>query len=289
MVTIPDESGGLLLEPHCSIMATSLPRNDYLLNRDYTASIRLNAQHYIWQQELHFKLHPIIPRPKEGTRIADVAAGTGVWLLEVARDFPHTQCDGFDISLAQCPHKKWLPSNVDFQTWNFFEEPREDMIGKYDVVHVRLVTVVIRTDPVPVIKNLAKLLKPHDYLQWDEVDFTDMSVAKVDDTVKADGMTRMDHLMTRSATQSWVSRLPQLLSEHGFQRTLAHRVRPEMSLVKSYTALHLLGWAEFASNQPEGSEQKANFTQMVAEAFEESRQGAAHAVGKVIIVAEKKA
>lgn len=44
-------------------------------------------------------------------------------------------------------------------TWNLFEEPPPEFVGYFDVVHVRLITVVVKNnDPRPVLENLSKLL-----------------------------------------------------------------------------------------------------------------------------------
>ena len=43
--------------------------------------------------------------------------------------------------------------------WNAFDEPPPEFVCAFDIVHVRLVTVVIReNDPRPLLSNLYKLL-----------------------------------------------------------------------------------------------------------------------------------
>lgn len=66
---------------------------------------------------------------------------------------------GFDISLDQVGPKPWLPANMHMHTWNIFEEPPPEFVEYFDVVHVRLITVVVKNnDPRPVLANLTKLL-----------------------------------------------------------------------------------------------------------------------------------
>ena len=66
---------------------------------------------------------------------------------------------GFDISLDQCPPKAWLPANIKFDTWDIFTEPPPSLAGTFDIVHVRLITLVIKNgNPSQVIANLRKLL-----------------------------------------------------------------------------------------------------------------------------------
>lgn len=65
---------------------------------------------------------------------------------------------GFDINLDQAGPKDWLPANIHMHTWNIFEEPPQ-FVGYFDVVHIRLITLVIKNgDPRPVLANFRKLL-----------------------------------------------------------------------------------------------------------------------------------
>ncbi|MCJ1285830.1 hypothetical protein MMC26_005171 [Xylographa opegraphella] len=271
-------------------MSQSANEDKYYLKRDYTAATRLNAQQYLWQQELRFNLHPDIPALEDGARIADVAAGTGVWLLEVAHYLPNVQCDGFDISLAQCPPKKWLPANITFSAWNMFDEPPENMVGIYDVVHLRHVILVIdQGDPVPAVKNLAKLLKPNGYLQWDEIDLSRTTVKAVDNSVKVEAMTKMDILMKGRGTQNWILNLPETLNGNGFHDAKLHRFAPQDAWLKLQTDIHMLSWTEINSNMPDGDARKAELAEMIADVYDESKQGAAHGVDKLVFVARKSA
>lgn len=66
---------------------------------------------------------------------------------------------GFDISLDQFGPKHWVPANIKFHTWNIFDEPPSQFVEYFDVVHVRLITVVVKeNDPRPILSSLAKLL-----------------------------------------------------------------------------------------------------------------------------------
>ena len=78
----------------------------------------------------------------------------------MARSLPPTvRLDGFDVSLDQCPPASWLPHNVKLHTWDIFTDPPQKFIGAFDVVHVRLITLVIKdNDPRQVISSLSKLL-----------------------------------------------------------------------------------------------------------------------------------
>ncbi|KAI4127985.1 MAG: hypothetical protein LQ338_002952 [Usnochroma carphineum] len=63
------------------------------------------------------------------------------------------------------------PPNIRFRLYDVREEPHEDMLEKYDIVHVRHLNLVIKNnDPTTVLDHLLKMLKPGGYLQWGEFD-----------------------------------------------------------------------------------------------------------------------
>lgn len=86
--------------------------------------------------------------------------GFRIWIQDFAREKPRSvDLHGFDISLDQVGPKPWLPANVHMHTWDIFQEPPQEFLGYFDIVHVRLITVVIKNnDPRPVLANLTKLL-----------------------------------------------------------------------------------------------------------------------------------
>lgn len=48
------------------------------------------------------------------------------------------------------------------QKWDMFTEPPAELVGQFDIVHVRLITLVIKDNNVLfVINNLRKLLGRH--------------------------------------------------------------------------------------------------------------------------------
>lgn len=95
--------------------------------------------------------------------VADVACGTALWLVEVGRQLgPNSDLHAIDINLQQAPPKQWLPKNIALHRWNFYDEVPPELEEKFDLVHVRLVSVVVKdNDPVPILKNLCKLLSQY--------------------------------------------------------------------------------------------------------------------------------
>ena len=82
------------------------------------------------------------------------------WLIELARKLP-SACilDGFDISPSQFPAKEYLPRNISLHIADAFAEAPESLLGKYDVVHVRSLTLVVKGgDPKPLLRILKRML-----------------------------------------------------------------------------------------------------------------------------------
>lgn len=120
----------------------------------------LALQQFIWKEALGFNIHPTIPKLAPTASVADVACGTTLWLIDAGREIgPASDLHGLDINLNQAPPSEWLPKNLKLHHWNLFEEVPPELVGKFDLVHVRLITVVIKdNDPTKVAQNLYKLL-----------------------------------------------------------------------------------------------------------------------------------
>ena len=114
----------------------------------------------MWRYQTGYLLHPSIDTNKEHLRIADIACGTGIWLIETARSVPaSTQLDGFDISADQFPDRGWLPQNVTLSTLDSLAPLPEHLVGKYDIIHIGLVVMLIKGEnPVPLLKNVMAML-----------------------------------------------------------------------------------------------------------------------------------
>ncbi|KAL3448435.1 S-adenosyl-L-methionine-dependent methyltransferase [Aspergillus insuetus] len=145
--------------------------DNYVLARDLSGSLRLDCQHHLFRMYNGYVLHPTIPIHPD-MKIAEIGTGTGIWLLELAPQLPSTVLlDGFDISDNLFPHQSLLPDNLKFGVMDSFGDVPEDLVGKYDVVHLRLwCCVVTEGDPSTLIQSAMRLLKPGGYLQWDESD-----------------------------------------------------------------------------------------------------------------------
>ncbi|KAL9122036.1 MAG: hypothetical protein Q9187_001413 [Circinaria calcarea] len=264
----------------------------YVLGRSYSASSRLNYQFYLWKNTLKFNLHPRIPSPQPNARIADIATGTGIWLLDLAQEVPETvQMDGMDITLSQAPPKEWLPSNIRMRTWNMFEAVPENLIGQFDIVHVRLVLLVIPdNNPVPVIQNLATMLKPGGYLQWDEQSSFEHRVLTVSPSLPTGALQQMHKLMDGHGRLEWTLQLPTSMNENGFEHAEIYSYQDSIYLAKAHSDMLLVMLEEFAAGiaKSKGEAEAGKVQELIQRVYQESQGGAALSVPKIVCVARKK-
>ena len=281
-------------------------RDTYVLGRDFRSASRLNYEHYLWRETLGYNLHPFIAGPASSQPrlcIADVACGTGIWLSQTASEYGITEaavCHGYDINLSQIPPREWLPENVTrFREWDLYDEPTEDMRGVYDVVHIRLVLVVVRADAVRnVVRNLMKLLKPGGWLQWDELDVERSYVLRLDDGSGSSGgssawgistpvMDAMVEGLTSGSLGVWVKGLAQIFEECGMMGARNWEVKEKRDLARAFFDNHLAKDEEMASWRYGGMETKEGkqLLDQVKDMWRESQNGAVIVTPKVVVTA----
>ena len=261
----------------------------YMLDRSHAAACRLNLQFYLWKDALKFNIHPSISIPKSAI-IADVATGTGMWLIDVARELPTAQLDGFDIDLSHAPPQQWLPSNARLRFWNIFENIPVEFVGRYDIVHVRLLVLVIEQgDPRSVLRNLLAMLKPGGYLQWDDLDCPGMCVKKVDPSVEAPSLDQLREMSYANGRHDWVLELPRFAREVGFDDVHLSHFGDGFELARAFSEQHLLTIEEFAVSLTKIGKTDAalRFHQLVRDGYQESLKGAAFCIPRVVCVARK--
>ncbi|MCJ1377998.1 hypothetical protein MMC17_001094 [Xylographa soralifera] len=235
-------------------MATD-PANGYQygLSRAFAASVRLNCQHLLWKANTGYLLHPEIPIT-DGLRIADIGTGTGMWPIEVSKTLPpSTQLDGFDISGDRFPPAEWLPTNVRLSTADAFAPVPVHLVGKYDVVHLRMMVIVVKgqDDLETLMKNLVLLLKPGGYLQWSDCDPASIAAIPSRPDVPHPATSRMLEQMlamnvARGADWSWVSVLPALFSRASLTVLTSDRLPIAPELRASWTSNQLLAFEEMS-------------------------------------------
>ncbi|OQE36939.1 hypothetical protein PENCOP_c011G01408 [Penicillium coprophilum] len=260
----------------------------YMLGRGHAAACRLNLQFYLWKESLQFNIHPSIPVPSNPV-IADIGTGTAIWLLDVARSLPTATLDGFDIDLSNTPVTKWLPKHLTLHKWSLFDPVPEHLVGTYDIVHLRLLILVVqKSDPVPVIRNVARLLKPGGYIQWDDLNYPDTHVVKVDPELATPAFDRLLKFVYSNGRHDWVLNLPTLLEQNGFESPRLDHFRDRVELATANGEQHLVTMEEFAQSlQKESADDAQNIRVLLKDLSVEALHGVALSMPRVVAVARK--
>lgn len=109
--------------------------------------------------------------PAEPT-IADVATGTGLFAIEVAKQLPKAEVHGLDISSKLFHEQSKLPKNVRLGTYDIHNAPSLEHQSKFDLIHVRLIVSGMQKDDwAPAVDHLLSMLKPGGWIQWEEADY----------------------------------------------------------------------------------------------------------------------
>jgi SAM-dependent methyltransferase len=154
----------------------------YMLRRDSEESKRLDVQHAFFRclSSGHL-LHPSLPI-KNIASVADVGAGTGIWLRQVASssefanrsDRDKQSFVGFDVSPKQYPTKEEISEPVKLEVHDFYQPFPKEYDEKFDLVNVRFVSYVLQLAQLEnVVRNILQILRPGGYLQWQECDAGD--------------------------------------------------------------------------------------------------------------------
>ena len=262
---------------------------EYMLgDRGHASACRLNLQFYLWKEAIGYNLHPSIPI-SETHAIADVAAGTCAWLIDVARQHPSAEFVGFDYNLLQAPHQQLLPPNTTVEYWNMFEDVPPAFVENFDIVHVRLLVMVIEGDPRLVIRNLFQMLKPGGYLQWDELNCANMHVKKLHSSLSAPALDKIKEMAYASGRYNWTLQLPEFMREEGFQEVTMEHFGDNIEFVRAFNELHMLTMEEFAvSLEKIGKKEAAStFHKLIGEAYQESTTGAALCIPRIVCLGRK--
>ncbi|KAL4963971.1 class I SAM-dependent methyltransferase [Aspergillus stella-maris] len=209
---------------------TRQAKSDYLLKAVETdENERLDIQHRMIQTMMGQQLlHPDIPTNFE--RVADVATGNGTWLYDLkkalrksGKEIPGTKYHGFDISSTLFPKQdspQKSSADVDFTAHDFYKPFPEEHLGKYDIVHARLLVLAIQLPDLKLaIENIMGLLKPGGYIQWEEYDFADQLARAPSCTMASTWDTILNWIAERGYSLTFTDSLTETLSSCGLEIT----------------------------------------------------------------------
>ncbi|TGO34624.1 hypothetical protein BHYA_0189g00120 [Botrytis hyacinthi] len=140
------------------------------MRRNESESRRLHEQFDLLSRNIGYLIHPsIAAKLPPSLTIADIGTGTGLFLSQLAQEYPDAILHGFDISPKLFPPQESLSPQVSLSVLNIKETPPPFTHNKYDLIHIRpLATGINPTEWKPIVQNLLKLLKPGGAIQWEE-------------------------------------------------------------------------------------------------------------------------
>jgi hypothetical protein len=220
------------------------------------------------------------------------------WLTDLASCLPKTvQLEGLDVSLSAAPPPSWLPANVTLRHWDVKDAVvPADLLGAYDVVHIRNFAFVLRDDDVPgVLARLVSLLRPGGYLQWGEPDVASFRIETITPTageekVKTNALAR---LLVLSQPQDphlhpkWVPQLPALYSAAGLEAVEAdmRNAPPHLALAMHECNLTI---HELVARQSRNQAVLQAVRDLMPQVVAETRQGACWTFTRWTVVGRKK-
>ncbi|KAL4973065.1 hypothetical protein BDW66DRAFT_142952 [Aspergillus desertorum] len=277
--------------------------------RNFRTSARLHLQHFLFQNTIGFLLEPAVEKAltasSQPLKIADLACGNGVWLTELhshlAKNNISAQLDGFDVNPVNLPNRAFLPDSVSFRQLDILAKPLPaELIGAYDVVHIRaFVSVIPDSNLTPILTVASELLKPGGFIQWEETRgdkwIVEAPSAQVSRTA-CDSIAQilLGGMQQRGIRNDWVDVLDTHLDQFGFQnaRQLVHEKRRQD--FKGWTEDYLMVWEEVAdlfppkAQAPNAPFSREAWVDLFANAVKETEAGVVVHQGRVVTAVGQK-
>ncbi|RUS30861.1 S-adenosyl-L-methionine-dependent methyltransferase, partial [Jimgerdemannia flammicorona] len=192
--------------PYVSTRSAS-PVDDEEINRQ-------DLQHHVFRLACHGNFSaPIEDDLQSGIRVLEVGCGSGVWILEMAHDYPHSEFIGVDageVYPAPCD----LPSNVTFLKADaVMGLPFVD--GEFDFVYQRcMMSSYTKHDWDVAVKELARVTKVGGSVEMFETELTNIE-RPPEDTRFWDSL--YDNSKSKEIDPSYVRHMGDLLRSQNFE------------------------------------------------------------------------
>ncbi|OCH88758.1 S-adenosyl-L-methionine-dependent methyltransferase [Obba rivulosa] len=150
----------------------------YRLPADDEEFERLDKQHIMFMEVMGRYPPPmeeiLADSPDEHKSVVDLGCGSGSWIMDVARDFPHCSAVAVDLVPMQVrnmpPNCRSEVDDINLGLQHFY--------GVYNVAHARLVCSGVR-DYKGFIDHIARVLRPGGLIELTEFDFAAYNKHKV--------------------------------------------------------------------------------------------------------------
>lgn len=234
----------------------------YILTRNFMSSARLTYMHKILTIRQGYLLHSTIASSLDldalasspEVQILDLAAGNGIWAVDLAQSLGNTkrpvQITCLDISNAMFPPKQSWRKNMSFGTWSIFDDVKEEHVGRFDVIHIRFIVSVLFQDIKRrdvVVENVKKMLKPGGWFQWVEPPPPTYGEVKIlgDGTCdieakQLEAVAVVENYFPISAGSMWMNELENFVSDSGFEDVEGHWI--PMMLENAKWEADLFAW-----------------------------------------------
>ncbi|KAJ5093634.1 hypothetical protein N7456_009495 [Penicillium angulare] len=276
--------------------------------RNFRSSARLHLQHSLTQNTVGYLLDPVIEKSlaasNETLKVADLACGNGIWLTELHSHFTKSkisaELDGFDINPTYFTGKAFLPESVSLRELDVFAKPPPtELIGIYDVVHIRAFNSLIHnSDLRPILTVASELLKPGGFIQWEENRGDRFTVESPSPEISKAACTTIVQvlqggLQAKGIKHDWVDALGTELTNFGFQNTRMLPKDKRKQDYKGWTEDYLMVWEELAPLFPTQSEQsgpvsREMWVDLFSKGVKETEQGVVIHQGRIITAVGQK-
>lgn len=162
---------------------------------------------------------------------------------------------GLDTSDTLFPPRQTWPKSCTFDVWNILDEVPERYVGKFDIVHARLLLSFLIPKPAAAreqaLRNMAKLVKPGGWLQWQEppppifseVNFHDDGTCTFQKEPTPPEAAVAKHMPSVHAP--WIHDIADLVkSVTGFEEVKSYYPPPKREFLRYENDLHAWSWEE---------------------------------------------
>ncbi|KAF3393963.1 hypothetical protein F1880_004790, partial [Penicillium rolfsii] len=145
--------------------------------------------------------------------------------------------DSYEVDISNTPSTQWLPTSLTLLRWDFFNPIPKHSVGQCKIDHLRLLTVVVQhSDLIPVIQQVARLLNPGGYIQWEH---PETHVKKTDPTLATPAFDRLRKFVYTSGRHDWELQLLMLQTQNEIAEPQVKNIQDRVDLGTTNGARHV--------------------------------------------------